>query len=196
MLSETLKAQTRAHHDAAEASPAMRAVLADDLALPTYRDHLARLLGFYGPLEPALASVDGLRDWLPDLDARLVKAGWLADDLDALGPGPSAPAGHAPAFAAAGALGALYVVEGSTLGGRLIGRHLARTLGVTPDAGARFYHSYGDDRGPRWTAMKAALDAFGEARPGDVPDVVAAAADTFGVLSAWMAAPLGEGAGV
>ena len=192
MLSDDLKAQTRPQHDAAEASPAMRAVLADDLARPAYRDHLARLLGFYGPLEPALSRVDGLRDHLPDLDARLVKAGWLAEDLDALGPGPSAPAGPAPAYALADALGALYVVEGSTLGGRIIEKHLARTLGVSPDDGARFYHSYGEQRGDRWKALKAALDAFGEAHPDARPRVVAAAGDTFDALRTSMEIPLDE----
>jgi len=161
MLSDDLKAQTRPQHDAAEASPAMRAVMSDALTRSEYRDHLARLLGFYAPLEPALGAVDGLRDWLPDLDQRLVKAGWLADDLRAFDDGPMAPAGHAPPLTPASALGALYVVEGSTLGGRLIERHLHRTLGVTPASGARFYHSYGEERGARWITFKAALDAFG-----------------------------------
>ena len=196
MLSDDLKAQTRRQHDAAEGSPAMRAVMSDGLAHSDYRDHLARLLGFYTPLEAALAKVDGLDTWVPGLDDRLVKTGWLAEDLSALDPGPMAPTGHMPALGVAEALGVLYVVEGSTLGGRLIERHLQRTLGLTPHDGARFYHSYGEARGPRWTTFKAALDAYGEAHPDAASDVIAAAADTVQVFSVWLAAPLGEEAHV
>ncbi len=190
MLSADLKARTRPHHDAAEASPAMQAVMSDNLTRDVYRDHLARLLAFYAPTEAALADVAGLADVLPDLDARLVKAGWLREDLAALGHEATAPAGQASSLDVGRALGALYVIEGSTLGGRLIARHLERTLGVSADAGARFYLSYGDERGDRWTALKQALDRFGADHPGQTDLVVASAAGTFDALRAQMDASL------
>ena len=195
MLSADLKARTRPHHDAAEASPAMQAVMSDGLTRDVYRDHLARLLAFYAPAESALAGVAGLAGVVPDLDARLVKADWLREDLAALGaeaPGPEAPASPAPVapFDVARALGALYVIEGSTLGGRLIARHLERTLGVSAHAGARFYLSYGDERGERWTALKQALDRYGADHPGQADLVVASAADTFDALRTQMDASL------
>ena len=190
MLSDDLKARTRTHHDAAEASPAMQAVMADDLTRDAYRDHLTRLLAFYDALEPALAEVDGLGAVLPDLGDRLGKADWIRQDLDVLGAGDSAPTARAPAFDVAQALGALYVIEGSTLGGRLIARQLGQSIGVTAESGARFYHSYGDDRGERWKTYKAALNQFGADHPERVDDAVAAAADTFDVLRTWMAVPL------
>lgn len=190
MLSALLKTRTRDHHDRAEASPAMQAVVSPDLTRAGYRDHLARLLAFYGPTEAALARVDGLREALPDLDDRLVKAAWLREDLDRLGDAPDLPAAPAPAWTAPEALGALYVIEGSTLGGRIIARELERSVGVTPDAGGRFYASYGDARGPMWTAFKEALDRLGDARPEAVDDVVRAAGDTFDVLRTWMEAPV------
>ena len=37
------------------------------------------------------------------------------------------------------ALGCLYVVEGSTLGGQVIARHLRQTLGVDPRCGGSFF---------------------------------------------------------
>lgn len=189
-LSAALKDQTRAHHDRAEASPAMQAVVSPDLTREAYRDHLTRLLAFYGPTEAALADVEGLRDVVPDLDERLVKTDWLRADLDRLGGVPNVLPAPAPAWDVAGAMGVLYVVEGSTLGGRIIARELERSIGVTPDAGGQFYASYGDDRGPRWTTFKGALDAFGTAHPEAVDAAVRAAADTFDVLRTWMEAPV------
>ena len=190
MLSSVVKARTRPHHEAAEASPAMQAVVSDGLGRDTYRDHLARLLAFTGPLEAALGAVAGLRDWLPDLDERLVKARWLRDDLGALGADPALPLAHVPGLGLEAALGTLYVIEGSTLGGRIIEKRLARALGVTPETGGRYYHAYGDARGPRWKAFQAGLDAYGAAHPHQTDAVVEAAADTFDVFAAWLEAPV------
>lgn len=190
MLSDDLKARTRDQHHAAEASPAMQAVLADDLTRASYRDHLARLVAFYGPAESALAAVPGLADVLDDLDGRLVKTAWLRDDLGVLGTGPAAPDAEPPTLDVSEALGMLYVIEGSTLGGKLIARHLERTLGVTSRSGAQFYSSYGPDRGPRWTHFKRALDTFGTSHPDQSDRAIQAAADTFDALRAQMAAPL------
>lgn len=190
MLSERLKSDTQAHHHAAEASPAMQAVMDDRLTRGAYRDHLARLLAFYRATEAALAETPGLADLVPDLDARLVKSQWLRDDLARLGAGPAAPRADVPRFSLAQALGTLYVVEGSTLGGRLIARQLSRSVGVGPEDGARFYHSYGDARGERWTGFKAALDAWGQAHPDKADEAIQAAADAFDAFRAWMALPL------
>ncbi len=70
------------------------------------------------------------------------------------------PAGNAPHFPAlrsvAEALGLLYVLEGSSLGGRLILRHLAR-LGIDL-AGLRFLDPYGAAAGERWTGFISVLE--------------------------------------
>lgn len=190
MLSDTLKARTRSHHAAAEASPAMQAVMSDDLSRDAYRDHLTRLLAFYAPNESALAQVDGLDTVLPDLNERLGKAEWLRQDLDVLGTGDAAPHAHAPHLDVARALGTLYVIEGSTLGGRLIARQLESSVGVTADSGARFYLSYGENRGDRWKAYKSALNQFGADHPERADDVVEAASDAFDALRDGMAVPL------
>jgi heme oxygenase len=46
--------------------------------------------------------------------------------------------------------GVLYVIEGSTLGGQIIVRHLERNLGLTRESGARFFHGYGADTEAHW----------------------------------------------
>jgi len=48
-------------------------------------------------------------------------------------------------------VGTLYVVEGSTLGGQLIAKHLAKNLGITPETGGRFFGGYGENTVNFWT---------------------------------------------
>jgi heme oxygenase len=50
-------------------------------------------------------------------------------------------------------IGTLYVIEGATLGGQVISRHLYRHLGFSANAGARFFNGYGDEAATQqqWT---------------------------------------------
>ncbi|MCE7054496.1 biliverdin-producing heme oxygenase [Algoriphagus sp. AGSA1] len=58
------------------------------------------------------------------------------------------------------ALGILYVIEGSTLGGRIISKHVQRTLGYTPDNGAAYFAGYGEDTGLFWKKFMTILGDF------------------------------------
>jgi heme oxygenase len=82
--------------------------------------------------------------------------------------GPIAPAFPAPRSAAE-ALGMLYVLEGSTLGGRMILRALAER-GVH-DPALQFLDPYGTDTGARWRAF---LDVLAR-ETGDDEERIAAA---------------------
>jgi heme oxygenase len=42
-------------------------------------------------------------------------------------------------------IGTLYVIEGATLGGQVISRHLQNQMGLGATTGARFFNGYGDD---------------------------------------------------
>jgi heme oxygenase len=54
-------------------------------------------------------------------------------------------------------LGAMYVMEGSTLGGQYIARQVEKTLGLAPGRGDAYFRGYGDETGPMWRAFKAVL---------------------------------------
>lgn len=83
------------------------------------------------------------------------------------------------------ALGCAYVLEGATLGGAVILRHLGRTLGVTRERGGAFFGSYGSASGPMWKEFCGALAACDEpAEPA-----VAAARETFATLDGWLLTP-------
>lgn len=173
-----LRAATADAHAALEAELDLRAMLCTRADVGAV---LARFYGFFGPLE---ASLDGLVGAEVMRGRHRVPALWA--DLEALGMARAAIAAL-PACAAAGAIasaseawGALYVVEGARLGGRIIARDLA-ARGVAH--GMRFW----TDAQPiasSWPDFLRALDT--------VPDPAAAARGaqaTFARLQAWMAVP-------
>lgn len=98
---------------------------------------------------------------------------WRSGDLPAL---PALPE----------ALGCHYVLEGSTLGGQVISRHLQKTMGVVPGRGGSFFASEGRDMGVMWRAFCRALEA---GCPGELEAIRAAGSDvrTFASFTRWLA---------
>ncbi|WP_235928043.1 biliverdin-producing heme oxygenase [Goekera deserti] len=144
------------------------------------------------------AAEDGLDAWFgtdPGAAARLQwsrrrRAYLFAADLRILG---AEPAGTRPRLDAVTgpeqALGRMYVLEGSTLGGTFIDRHLATLPHLAPAGSLRAFTPYGEDTGALWAAYRRATrDAV--AAGADPDAVVDAARRTFRALSAWCA-PVG-----
>ena len=105
---------------------------------------------------------------------------WLRADLGALGrPLPAPVSFRLPSFGEA--LGAMYVVEGSTLGGRTIVPHVRRALGsAVPTA---YFSSYGDRTMPMWSSFRR---RFGElvATSDDLLAAARGAVRTFDLFTA------------
>ena len=148
-----------------------------------YRGLLARLHGFHRAWEPAIGAAldDGsffeTRCRVPALARDLAFLGLSSAGIDGL---PRALPIPLPGPAAA--MGALYVLEGSTLGGRMIGRHITATHGLTGD-GLAYYSGHGTRTGAMWSAFRTRLDTF----DGQAAEVVAAANGTFDAMRAWLA---------
>jgi len=145
--------------------------------------------GFYRPMEAALYD-SGL---IPDgFDQTLrVKTPTLVSDLHALGLNDDAisalPAcSDLPVFdTPAACLGALYVLEGATLGGQVLRREMAQRLGIDADNGGAFLNVYGADTGRRWKDFldylgRLPLDAHAKQRAVD------AARSTFSGFEQWL----------
>ena len=120
-----------------------------------------------------------------DLNERS-KLCWLDEDLSVIGHwdegGPSQCAAYRLADPAA-AFGAVYVLEGATLGGSVIARHVMPALSLTEDAGCRFFMGYGARTGEFWRGTAAAIAAHAAEAGGDSPArMVSAAQQTFGLL--------------
>ena len=147
---------------------------------------LGRLHGFW------LAAEEGLDTWAAEHPAdaealtwsRRRRAGLFAADLEALGAAGSHRRPELPPVAGTDdALGRMYVLEGSTMGGAFIDRHLRALPGL---AGIRLhaFSPYGADTGAMWQAFRRATrDRV--AGGGDPAAVVTAARDTFLALAAW-----------
>ena len=124
-------------------------------SLEAYKAHLASAWLFHASLEAELGGVD----W-PGLGLDFVsrrKTPLLEQDLRILGvpcPRPGATPIHPAQIDLSYALGCLYVMEGATLGGQIISRHLA-TLGIGPANGGLFFNGYGSRTGEMWKAFQS-----------------------------------------
>lgn len=183
-----LREQTRVEHAAIEATLGL---MSDALTLQEYRRTLERFHGFWQPLEARLRQVPGLDMTGIDLAAR-AKTPLLALDLRALGveePRGARLCDDLPLVGSPGAaLGCLYVIEGASLGGQIISRHLRARLDITKDTGGRFFHGYGERTGEMWRTFRAAVEVF-DASAGAQDEMVAAAIGTFRGLRVWCGRP-------
>ena len=185
---DALKWATREAHDrAAEAVW----IYPDAPTWGAYRAYLERLLGFYAPLEAALASLDwstvGLdfhsRRNVPRLTCDLRALGHDAASLDALARLEALP----DVAAMPEAFGALYVIEGASLGGLIIAEHLARSLGVDSGRGASFFDRDAPSVYAAWSTVGARLEAFARDAPIQAR-VEGAALITFDRFERWLTA--------
>jgi heme oxygenase len=148
-----------------------------------------------------LTAEAGLDEWAraEPADAESVRwpdrrrAALFADDLGALGAaalGRVAPL--PPVTGTDEAFGRLYVLEGSTLGGAFIDRHLAGLPGLSA-VRLRAFSPYGDRTGAMWAAFRRAARTR-VAAGGQPATMVASARGTFRALAAWCTPPQHLGA--
>ena len=193
---------TSASHTALEDQlPLMNA----DLTREDYFQFVSRFFGFYAPLEVQLLASPHWHQLAFDYAPRQ-KTPRLAQDLLALGRSDAALAAtprctDLPACTTAEQLlGCLYVIEGATLGGRSITRHLQTQLGLTPESGGAFFDGYGVQTGSHWKAFCTMLSENADRQMGHSADdsadhfsvesrhaaIVAGANQTFETLTHWL----------
>jgi heme oxygenase len=190
-----LRLATRDEHEAVER---VLDLMSASLTPEGYRQRLEQFYGFYAPLEKALregfaenADPEGEFGFSPAarsaLASRLNKTNHLRQDLEYLG----VPTGVLPLCrdlppmgTQAEVLGCLYVLEGATLGGRMITQHVRSALGITPTTGGRFFEGYGDGTGSMWQGMRQLLVA-GSPDTQTENAIVTNAISTFACLRGW-----------
>lgn len=182
-LHERLRAATAPAHHALERDLDWQSRIAD---LAGYRGLLARLRGFHAAYETAIgqALADeaffGPRRRLSKLDADLARLGLDRAAIEAL-PGPPA----AGLEARPEAMGALYVLEGSTLGGTVIGRQIERVHGFDATNGCAYYRGHGRATGPMWSAFRQELETLAGDAAAEAAALRAGIA-TFDALRLWI----------
>ena len=188
-----LREATRDVHERMHAHAGFAAAATGEASRADYTRLLARLWGFHSPFDAQTgAAVTRLR--LPLDSAAYARAQHISADLVWLGLSeaditalPRCAALQPPASSAE-LFGALYVIEGSTLGGVQMARAVAPMLaaqGAGESDGRRFFLGHGPSHGAMWRSFLARLEDAA-ADPADSRRIVAGAQRTFGVFEDWM----------
>lgn len=189
---ERLRAETREEHEATEATELSRAMLAGTVSREAYKAQLRAYHQVHHALE---RSLEAAAKESPAVRAVVSQAGKktpaLSDDLDRLADvvATDSPALRTAVAAlvrvvsqvdAAALLGALYVLEGSSLGAMVLLPKLQQTLGLKKD-GLSYYRGHGAETGSRWGTFGQRMDeALASAASQDA--AVATARATFAEL--------------
>jgi heme oxygenase len=187
-LHAELRRATARRHRALDAALDVSGTFAD---LTSYASFLARTHQFQSQMELALDRAGAARfipDWPQRRRTRLIEL-----DLAALGqPLPATAPALAPLSGPhqeAAVLGAAYVLEGSTLGGKLLLAKIGR-LDLHATHGGAYFHGHGAAHGPMWRGfldLLAARDAAGLPHEPALEAACAAfdvAAQVYGVAAA------------
>ncbi len=177
---EALRAATRETHQRLHRHSGLSAAARGAIGLDDYRQLLMRLYGFHRSFEDAHASAMQRLGFIASSRAELI-----ALDLAALGIMrfdvcrlPRCAALREPSSEAC-ALGALYVVEGSALGGALIAEALAPVVGE-----ARRFFLGGPSGREVWPSLLARVETLA---PGvQHARAIDAAVETFRIFEEWM----------
>ncbi len=181
-----LRHATAAVHERLHHVPVFAALAEGRLDRAAYVDLLGRLYGFHDPFEAAVdrAGPSGL----PPAEWR--RAHLLRSDMAALGQSeatiqrlpryPVVSSQWTPAWA----MGVLYVIEGSTLGGRVLARQLDHLAPQDSEFGRSFLLAGTGMGHVRWRDFCAAIDACGTDTASRA-EMVAGAVETFRCFETW-----------
>jgi len=188
-VSRVLRERTAEHHTRAERSEFQRRLVSGRLPRPLYVAWLRQLLAVYQTLE----TLRGSGPLGPILTDSRRRASQLQRDLEDLGATPTTDGLVAAtrAFVAqlhrwaktdpVALIGVLYVLEGSTNGGRYIARALRHAYGLSDGRGLTALDPYGEHQPEAWRGFKADLDA--SVSPDQLPHLAEAAQQTFDAVT-------------
>jgi heme oxygenase len=175
-----LKSRTAHQHQATEDTVDL---MRDDYTLGDYRSLLTRFYSFYKPFE------DKMRDAIaangvdfnhqerlntPKIVADLKSLGLSNDEISAIKTADDLPNLDSKERI----FGSLYVIEGSTLGGQVISRHLKQKFDLGETNGAAFFSGYGKETGKMWNEYRESVTHFAES-DANREEIIAGANETF-----------------
>lgn len=180
-LALALRRATASIHAEVERLTLMAPLVSESVTLEDYRRYLLVIAAIYAPLEAGLYRLLdetltarlGLRPKLPALIEDLKEQGLTSSPQQLqLIPPPLLPAD--PSFA----VGGLYVIEGSTLGGHTIARHLRRRLGDAV-GGTRLLDFHGPQTAAAWKTFTTGLNELAAQGRLNPEQVIAGALAVF-----------------
>jgi len=158
---DNLRSATQQPHTALEALPLSASILKPDVTNAEYARYLMLMRDVVKDAEENI--FPALNQYIPELGLRN-KTPFIEADLATLGSAlpdyTKVLTADNSSFSAAFAMGILYVIEGSSLGGRVILKNISTALGHNADSGAAYFSGYGNQTGTHWKSFLAALIQF------------------------------------
>jgi heme oxygenase (biliverdin-IX-beta and delta-forming) len=193
LVMSLLRTKTTSAHKQLEQAKCLARLFEQDYSMPEYQDLLCRFYGFFSAIEPLI--FDNLPKTHIATLGRKIKTDFLAKDISLFGVSEaelrSIPrCDKLPNLCSfARQMGALYVLEGSTLGGRIISKRLKDHFGDAILDKLNYYNCYGENVGTEWKGFQNFMASQFDDEDAEIPDVVKAANDTFLSLHQWFDKP-------
>lgn len=153
MLNEQLRESTHPSHQALEKK--MVSIIRGIRTKQDYVNFLKLMYGYYSALERRV------QEYVSDTEiGKRRKAERLLEDIsyfESTGT-PDLCKELPPICSHAEALGAMYVLEGSTHGGSTIARMIEGQAGINGPSGFSFFNGYGEENGKMWEEFKTILN--------------------------------------
>ena len=150
-----IKEATKVWHDKLEEHAQSHKIMNLSISLEEYQNLLEFHYLLHDALEPVVTAI--IEEHWPELEfaKKRCKLPALKKDLTALTVNTQKQYSASFVNCPASALGAAYVLEGSTLGGQVILRQLQKIPEIAETSAFHYYGLYGDQVGKRWKQFKS-----------------------------------------
>ncbi len=184
MLSDDLKNTTHEVHQQLETKMDLMSRLETK---ESYLELLKKFYQYYLPIESKLSAYPNELPLEGRMKISLLKKDLLAlglseDEISTLPAAKTVPEINS----ASEAIGAFYVLEGSTMGGQVISKQLRTKLEITPETGGSFFWAYGPKTMPMWLAFREFLNSDETSQKRDKSKILESAKSTFLSLERWV----------
>lgn len=187
MILDRLKNDTAYNHKLLEGNVLLSSLMTDHLTVESYKRIISKFYTYFLPLEKSIFPFLADEKYIPDFLQRR-KASLLLEDLlyYEVPEKTLSFCVQLPEISnLSQAIGALYVMEGSTLGGRFISKKVNETIGATANSGAKFYHGYGTETGTFWKKFCSYMSSYAS-ESAHHSDIINTANSTFLKLNSWL----------
>ncbi len=158
-IQERLKYLSAHFHEAVQENGYAKALFEGKMDKTKYREWLLRYYAFHASVEPKLLAFSPMFEQHGIDIAERMRVEKLKDDLCALAPQETFTCSKAdtPKIDTFGeAVGALYVLEGSTMGGEIIKNEIIKQLGE--DTPTTYFYPYGERKMEMWVRYLGSLE--------------------------------------
>ncbi len=180
---ERLRSVTALSHKNLEGLPVSVSIMDPEITKQQYILYLALMQDVVRDTENNVYPI--VKGIVEDIDDRR-KASQLESDLAYLGytgQSNAMPLTDGMSITPGFAMGIMYVIEGSSLGGRVILKNISSALGFDEANGAKYFAGYGPVTGSRWKKFLDVLVSYEEENSNE-DEIIAGANHAFDAIAA------------